>query len=96
MGCNFQYETVEAASEMELRSKYADIVAECEYDYGHAGYTGTFAEKHKLEIVVGINDDQVPEEYAYDHCIEHNQKWGPSSAYYLGNNKWFVGGWCSS
>ena len=95
MGAWYQEAVVEAGDARGVMAKYRDLVAEAEYMSGHGGYTGTFAEKHELVIV---NDVYAPidEDAARHHCQDANEKWGPSFAYYLGEGKWYIGGFCSS
>jgi len=71
----------------QLRDKYHDLVAQCQYMDGHGGYTGTFAEKPQLKLAPGM----WTRDEAKDHCIKNNEKWGPSSAYRLDNGGWYVG-----
>lgn len=92
MGAEYQGGIVEAGSEEALHIKYRDIVSHCRHMDGHGGYTGTFAEKDGLEVIPGTHT----REGAREHCSEENPKWGPSYAYDLGDNKWYIGGWCSS
>ena len=76
----------------QLCDKYDDLVAQCQYMDGHGGYSGTFAEKPQLQPVAGT----WARAEAENHCVENNDKWGPSYAYQLYSGGWYVGGWCSS
>ncbi len=56
---------------------YHTAVAEAQYDYGHAGYTGTIAEKNGFLLIPNpkCTTDELPE------VMENNpddDKWGPA------------------
>ena len=94
MGREYQDTTIRC-EDGELYDRYAAIVRQAQYEHGHAGYSGTFAEKPELEIQDGAPDFG-NRKAAEEHCCENNDKWGPSFAYYLGAGSWYIGGWCSS
>ena len=82
-----------------LHDKFKEIVAEAEYEDGHGGYTGTFAEKNRLEVsdrTFGSVDE------AENWINEVNDKWGPAMAVLVcppdnpDKRVWVIGGWCSS
>ena len=75
-----------------LQAKYRAIVEQCQWESGHGGYSGTFAEKPELRIMRGT----WTREDARDHCQNENDKWGASFAYQLDTGGWYIGGWCSS
>ena len=93
MGGSYQETIIEATTVKELRTKYSDLVQHHLFMDGHGGYTGTFAEKGQLRVIPGDWE----KEAAYEHCLDKNEKWGPSYAYkLLKEGQWYVGGWCSS
>ena len=92
MGGEFQ-STTTRAERKNLQDKYAKIVERALWDYGHSGYSGSFAEKPELEIIPGV----WTEEEAEKDCSNRNDKWGPAWAYKLHEiGEWYIGGWCSS
>jgi len=98
MGGEYQEQilTVAAVSTLkELKEEYARIVADHLYMDGHGGYSGTFAEKPQLTII-SQEAGEFGREDARDHCVQNNDKWGPSFAYRISPTEWYIGGWCSS
>lgn len=69
------------------------------YDYGHAGYTGTIAEKHGF-IIIKAPDGETPEEHAEKLMAEDDDrisdKWGPAGCIPCGENKFLFFGWAST
>lgn len=95
MGSNY-CGTILGALENGLESRYQQLVRDCQYEYGHGGYTGTFAEKHSVQVIRPPDGQKVwNREAAHQHCQDNNQKWDASYAYWLGDSRWYVGGWCS-
>lgn len=92
MGANFETINVIAQDKESLKKQWADIVQRAFYDYGHSGYSGSFAEKEGLQIMPG----KWAERLAYDHALNNNPKWGPAWAYQVADDEWFIAGWCSS
>lgn len=67
------------------KGKTADVafrkaVKQAHFDYGHAGYTGTIAEKPSF-IEVKVPEGKDPEDYAEELCDggdpRVDDKWGP-------------------
>ena len=96
MGAEFNEEIFEDMSVDELKQAYQKEVEECLYNFGHSGYSGTFAEKPDLEIQTIPNIPNPTEEEARTFADDRNDKWEASFAIKLDSGKWFVGGWCSS
>lgn len=77
--------------------------AQDEYDYGHAGYTGTFAEVPGVTIVrePGSNSPKTfpTAQAAEQYCEEHAEKWEPALAVrfkdYDGNERWMIAAFSS-
>lgn len=91
MGGEYQDMTVKCKKN-ELEEKFNEIVKQCEWDFGHAGYTGTFAEKDGVKVIEG----NWTEDGARTDCEDNNDKWGPAFAYFIAKDTWYIGGWCSS
>jgi hypothetical protein len=94
MGATYRETGIKAANEAKLRVAYAALVAEEAYEYGHGGYTGTFAEKASVRIIPPPDGKKRWSiKAAREHC-DDNDKWGSAWAYRLGAGKWYVGGYC--
>jgi|8_EtaG_2_1085327.scaffolds.fasta_scaffold108037_2 hypothetical protein len=53
---------------------FTNAVEEAQYDYGHAGYTGTIAEKPGFEMRKVPKDTSIKD--YIDKTIDDNDKWG--------------------
>ena len=96
MGAQFN-EVIIETTRNKVRSRFDSMCRQDAYDYGHAGYTGSFAEKDDLEIVPPPKGRKTwTEDAARKHCTDTNDKWGPAQAYELKGGRWFIGGRCSS
>jgi hypothetical protein len=70
------------------------------YDYGHAGYTGTIAEKHDWVMCA---EQPLPAVEAYNLANQLidasdprvDDKWGPCGAIQLAEGGWVFFGWAS-
>jgi len=95
MGADFDSIIIEAKTEDELRKKYNLVQEDRAWDYGHRGYTGTFAEAEEGLIIKGglweHND-------AEENCKKNHEKWTRAWAYRLKSSEflWIIGAWCSS
>ena len=88
-----------AASGSTVKEAFNNAVEQASYDYGHAGYTGTIAEKNSF-VVIPCPKDREPMEYA-DTLMDNRDerivsKWGPAGAIKLSEEKWLFFGWASS
>jgi hypothetical protein len=97
MGASFQATQHDACDKATLRAQWKAVVKQCEYDYGHAGYSGTFAEKPDIDISNSTFDN---DHDASEHVMEVNDKWGPVDAVKVKDKSeagwhWYIGGWCS-
>ena len=100
MGAEFAMEELEfvgrGISDNELLHAFQELCEQAAWDFGHAGYTGTLAEKSNAVI----NRDPF-ENYdaAYKHLIMNNDKWWPADIVCFhegGKLRWAVAGVCSS
>lgn len=92
MGGAYNEHIFEKQTWQELKIAYSAFVDHVAWMEGHGGYTGSFAEKGEVIKIDGEWD----KDDAYNHCVDYNDKWGPSYAYLLLDGRWYVGGWCSS
>ena len=71
---------------------------EAYYDHGHAGYTGTIAEKSDF-VTIELPEGKTPEQYA-DELIENSDpriddKWGPAGCIHIKGDEYLFFGWAS-
>ncbi len=72
-----------------------------QYDYGHAGYTGSIAEKTTFTVITPPKEwELMPAKYAGE-MIDNgddriDDKWGPAGAVKIGDDTWLFFGWASS
>ena len=81
------------------KQAFDNAVAEAAYNYGHAGYTGTIAEKDSFEIIKkpeGIDLREFIESDEVQNSELVNDKWGPAACIGLGNGEYVFLGWASS
>jgi hypothetical protein len=100
MGAEWFYETGEGES---AKAVFDEIVAQALYDHGHAGYSGTIAEKSEFKMVSlpeGVTPEHEDlEEVAYEIPEEEytrDGKWGPAGCFDLGDGKYAFFGYASS
>ncbi len=71
------------------------------YDYGHAGYTGTIAEKESFVLITPPKEwELLPGRYATELIDEGDEricdKWGPAGCVKIGEDTWLFFGWAST
>lgn len=96
MGAETFFQT---ASGKTAREAFDNAVREALYNYGHAGYTGTIAEKQDY-VVIGVPQEVSAEDYALKLVDESDgrvdDKWGPAGCINLGEGCFLFFGWASS
>lgn len=69
------------------------------HDHGHAGYTGTIAEKRDFSVIA-VPAGKDPVEYAGELLDKADprvdDKWGPAGCVKVAEGKWYFFGWASS
>ena len=85
-------------SDAQIGAKANELFEKVAWDHGHAGYSGTFAEKTDKGIAIyrGIVFETADEAYNYVQDVLDNDKWGPADVIPVEGKGWFIGGWCSS
>lgn len=83
------------------KEAFSAAVAQAQYDYGHAGYTGTIAEKRDFFMLTVPADlgGKVPCDWVYDQIDNHprlQDKWGPAACIDLGGGEWLFFGLAAS
>jgi len=100
MGAEFDSNFIEdpelKMTDAELDKLFAGIIEEAEYQHGHAGYSGTFAEKMGAEIHRDkvFADKELAEKFVMD--VLDSDKWGPADIVPIAGQGWYIGGFCSS
>jgi len=79
----------------EIEEAAQGVIEQAEYDYGHSGYSGSFAEKGGVTI---HRDEVFIFETLADTFIEKmdSDKWGPADVVPVAGVGWYMAGWCSS
>ncbi len=81
------------------KEAFHNCVESALYDYGHAGYTGTIAEKDSY-VIIELPEGKEPENYAdelIDECDPRiDDKWGPAGCIDCGSGEYLFFGWASS
>lgn len=77
---------------------FHNAVSQAQYDHGHAGYSGTIAEKNSF-VQIPLPPGRDPREYAWE-LIEKNDKriddkWGPAGYFKTGEDEFMFFGWAS-
>jgi hypothetical protein len=103
MGANTFFQT---ASGKTAKKAFNSACREAAYDYGHAGYTGTIAEKESFVMISSkIFDSLADAEKLADKLIDEgderiDDKWGPAGCLNFkstdGEVKYLFFGWASS
>lgn len=86
------------------KEAFHTAVEQARYDYGHAGYTGTIAEKDSF-VMLQVSPEKLEElknaawfDYSGDDALweKVGNKWGPAGCIDLGDGKYLFFGWASS
>ena len=89
-------ETTITANKENYKDRFRQLVEHEAYLYGHAGYTGSFAEKSSIRIIPPpVGQDYWESRDAQDHYIHMAEKWGSAFGYRLDENTLFIGAWTS-
>lgn len=98
MGAELDEHVFPDMSTEELESSFATLIEERAYDFGHAGYTGTFAECVDVDIPDPTHIYNTREE-AFDSLSGVARKWESAQAARFHNKdevSWLVIAICSS
>ncbi len=99
MGAEYCQTIIEDAelkmTDKELEDAAQGVFDQAAYDYGHAGYSGSFAEKDSITI---HRDRVFDDEEAADRFIDKmdSDKWGPADVVPIKGRGWYMAGWCSA
>ncbi len=83
-----------------VQEAFNSAVSRARYNHGHAGYTGTIAEKDGfIEITPPKEWELLPAKYARELLDNDDpridDKWGPAGAVKIGEDTWLFFGWAS-
>ena len=95
MGAEFNLRVMheDIKTEQEALAEGERIIEKARYDYGHAGYSGSFAECWGVMVAPFVADN----EHDADEWLQDNaDKWGPMMLVRCRNGVWVAGAWCSS
>lgn len=88
-----------SATGKTAKEAFNSAVEQAQYDYGHAGYTGSIAEKTSFVIIPLPEGKNAGEyvDYLIDNCDPRiDDKWGPAGCIKTGENEYLFFGWASS
>lgn len=79
---------------------FAAAVAQAHYDYGHAGYTGSIAEKDGWVVITTTPMTHKAAHELADQLMDAedpriDDKWGPAGAIPIDTGEWLFFGWAS-
>ena len=81
------------------KEAFAIATLEARHDFGHAGYTGTIAEKDGW-ILIPVPEGKDPVDFAEDLMETDDPrisgKWGPAGCVKVKDGEWLFFGWASS
>ena len=93
--CDFQT----TARGKTAKEAFATARSQAQYDHGHAGYSGTIAEKHEF-VMIEVPKDQEPIKFVrslmQDGDPRIDDKWGPAGCVKLDGDTWLFFGYASS
>jgi len=99
MGAEYNdYQFPSGTKKEELFDLAQEVFDEARYDYGHAGYSGSFAECGESQFTHKVFDTT---DEAYKWVFDTAEKWGPALIVTVQApaNKfstYYMGAWCSS
>jgi hypothetical protein len=94
MGAEFCSTTFTAKTSKQVKEKHDELVEQAQYDHGHSGYSGSFAESPGVTVLPAEFDSV---ENAEEYIDENAKKWENSLAVRIkGTDTWVIGGVFSS
>ena len=93
MGCNFNFRVLSAKTVASAKKEVINIMKNDAHEFGHGGYTGTFAEADGVVLNASVFD--TPRKAA-DWLVDNSEKWGPAVIVKIKNGGFCVGANCSS
>ena len=96
MGAEMDSETIQARTDGEAKETFKIVIEQRRYDYGHAEYTGTFAEKEDIDISPVPKGRKYWTEKELEEIAGEISKWDNAVGGQINAEEFFVSGWCSS
>jgi hypothetical protein len=95
MGAEFNCEKITADNKSDCVGKVKELIEICKFNYGHGGYSGTFAEAKGCKFGDYVSNNELD---AYNWLIDNCKKWGPAVIVPSREDSktYYVGAWCSS
>ena len=93
MGCEFNFRVLKAKNDVDAKTEVVAIIEQAAYDYGHAGYTGSFAEADGVKLKSKVFETIDEAEGWLD---ENAEKWGPAVVVKTKAGEYCVGALCAS
>ncbi len=89
------------AAGKDAAEAFAAAVKQAQWDYGHAGYTGTIAEKRTFALVASVPMSLVAAQALGNKLLADedervDNKWGPAGCIPLDDGSYYFFGWSSS
>lgn len=94
MGAEFNFTELKVKTEKAAIKAGREVIEQALYDYGHAGYSGSFAEADGVEVVKHYTPANLAE--AEKWLDENAAKWGPALIVRCADGTWCMGAICSS
>jgi hypothetical protein len=91
MGCEFNFEKLRATNATDAAAEGQRLIDQAAYEYGHGGYTGSWAECAGVDVRREIVDPAEVKTWLDYHA----EKWGPMLIVQAGDN-FYAGANCSS
>ena len=95
MGAEFNFDKFAAANDAEAIALGEKMIEKAAWDYGHAGYTGSYAECNGVLVDLGV-EPFAKEDDAREWLLDNAEKWGPMLLVKMKDGSYCAGAWCSS
>ena len=93
MGAEFNFTTLSADNDKQALEQGNEVIKQAQYDEGHGGYTGSFAEAQGCQVV---KNDDLEGADAEEWLDERAEKWGPALIVKAKDGRYYMGALCSS
>ena len=87
---------ITANTDKEAYVEFAHVTESARYNYGHAGYTGTFAEKEDVDLLPVPDGRMFWTEEELENKADEISKWEFAVGGLIAEKTYFIVGWCSS
>jgi len=94
MGAQFNCVTLKATTDEAAKAEALEVIEQAAYDYGHAGYSGSFAECSDATLCTSPTHEGEAE--AEKWLSENCQKWENALVVKTDRGTYLMGAWCSS